>query len=230
MAHIPNQERLLAFTPPTGKKAFDDWIAPQRATVIGRILKAVGKSPNKEVDLATSIYHACVEARAALDPHEGSKASNRLRKVKRILRAIQKQVDFVSADAYLSQNIKDAYGIAPKPIILLLFELRSLGENLSWLAKRWREKTDLPPSLKDRRPSELEWLAGVALPLVYERYFRRRAGRSRNAAGEVGGPAVRFIEATLKELGVEYSPELIARAFTRLTTLRNDRRARKKSG
>jgi hypothetical protein len=127
---------------------------------------------------------------------------------------------------YLSENITGADGVAPRPIILLLFELQSLRERLSWLAREWQGKMDLPYSLKGRRPRELEWLAGVALPLVYERHFLHRAGRSRNAAGEVSGPTIRFIQATLNEVGILYSEESIARAFSRLTALRNERRAK----
>ncbi|MGB6662955.1 MAG: hypothetical protein WBE90_28680 [Xanthobacteraceae bacterium] len=226
VAYIPNQERLWAFTPPTGKKAFDDWIAPQRTAAIGRILKAVGKSPNSELDLATGIYHACVETHSKLDLLEGSKASNRLNKIKHIVKALQKRIALVSADPYLKQRIVDANGVAPRPIVQLLFELQSLENEWSWLAKKWRSKADLPPSLKDRRPSELEWLAGVSLPLIYERCFLRRAARSRTK-GKPGGPTVRFIEAAMGELGMPYSGESIVRAFSRLTALRNDYRMAK---
>ena len=222
MADTANWEGLWAFTPPTGEKAFDDWIAPQRTAAISRILKAVGKSPNSELDLATGIYHACVETQSKLDPLDGSKASNRLRKIKRIVKALQKQIAFVSADPYLKRRIKDANGVAPRPIVQLLFELQSLENEWSWLAKKWRSKADLPPSLKDRRPSELEWLAGVSLPLIYERNFLRRAGRSRTTTG---GPTVRFIAATLSELGLSYSNESILRAMSRLAIFKNGSRS-----
>jgi hypothetical protein len=229
VAGAPNWERLWAFTPPTGDKAFDDWIAPQRTSAIGRILEAVKKPTGRidlrtsEIDLATGIYRAFVEVSINLDPSESSQANNRLKKVRRILKAVQKQDVFVATDPYLSQRIKEASGIAPRPIVQLLFELQSLENELSWLAKQWERKADLPPGLKDRRPSELKWLAGVSLPLVYEGNFRRRAGRSRNAdSGEPGGPTVRFIGATLEEVGFSYSHESIVRAMSRLVTLRED--------
>jgi hypothetical protein len=221
-----NEERLGAFTPPTGQKAFDDWIAPQRAAAIGRIIEAVKKPRSKidlrtsEIELANGTYRAFIETRGKLDPLESSKASNRLNKVKRILKSIRKHIAFIGTDPYLSQRIKDAYGVAPSPINQLFFELQSLENELSSLAKQWRRKTDLPSSLKDRRPSKLEWMAGVALPLVYERNFARRAGRSRTPESKPSGPTVRFIAATLKQVGALYSDESIVRAMTRLATFR----------
>jgi hypothetical protein len=97
----------------------------------------------------------------------------------------------------------------------VFFELQSLENELSSLAKQWRRKTDLPSSLKDRRPSKLEWMAGVALP-----NFARRAGRSRTPESKPSGPTVRFIAATLKQVGALYSDESIVRAMTRLATFR----------
>ena len=92
MAYVPNWERLRAFTPPTGGETFDEWIAPQRTAAIGRIVEAVGKTPNSEIDLATDIFEAFVETRTKIDPDESSKASNRLTKVKRVQKGLQKQI------------------------------------------------------------------------------------------------------------------------------------------
>jgi hypothetical protein len=221
VAYVPNWERLRAFTPPTGGETFDEWIAPQRTAAIGRIVEAVGKTPNSEIDLATDIFEAFVETRTKIDPDESSKASNRLTKVKRVQKGLQKQITLLSTDRNLSQRINDAYGVAPRPIIQLLFELQSLEKELSSLAKQWRSKTHLPPSLKGRRPSEIEWLAGASLPLVYQRNFLLPAGRSRGRKDKPGGPTVRFIAATLKEIDVSYSEESIVRAMSRLATLRS---------
>jgi hypothetical protein len=228
VADTPNRELLWTFTPPTGDKAFDAWIAPKRTAAIGRILEAVRKNRSSglelctgEIDLATGIYQAFIETRSKLDPFESAKASNRLNKVKRILKGVRKQIGFASRDPYLSKNIKEPVGVAPSPIIQLLFDLQSLENELSWLAKQWRSKANLSPILIDRRPSELEWIAGFALPLVYERNFARRAGRSRTLKQKPSGPTVRFIAATLNELGVLYSDESIFRAMTRLAAFRD---------
>ena len=68
--------------------------------------------------------------------------------------------------------------------------------------------------------SAFDWLVGVHLATVYERHFGQPAGRSRMNNGQVGGPYIRFVQATLRELGIlnrgkPYSRETIARSFSR---------------
>ena len=67
--------------------------------------------------------------------------------------------------------------------------------------------------------SALDWLVGVRLATVYERHFGQSAGRSRMKDGQVGGPYIRFVQATLRELGIlnrdkPYSRETIARSVS----------------
>jgi hypothetical protein len=224
VASTSNWDRLGAFTPPTGDQGFDDWIAPQRTVAIGRIIEAIKKPHKKidlltsEVDLANGIYRAAIETHSKFDRSERLQASNRLKNVKRVIKNIQKQITFISTDPFLSREITTPSGLAIPLIVQLLFQLQNLKNKLSWLAEH---KVDLPPTLKSRRPSELEWLAGVALPLVYERNFSSRAGRSRTQR-KPGGPTIRFIAATLKELGVFYSEESIVRAMSRLKAFRKE--------
>jgi hypothetical protein len=221
---------LAPFLPPIGDKWFDDWVTPQRTAAIARILGAVGKSTDDEVQLATDIFEAYVSTSSQLDLYERSKAAKRLEKVKSIRKAVETQAALISADSYLSAAIcKDVGLIRPPPIGELRIQLRSLEIQLSSLAKEWRTKIDLPTELSGRRPSEPEWLAGVSLPLVYERHFHSPAGRSRNAEGTPGGPTVRFVGATLRELSIPYSPESIVRAFTRLRRQRDKERARREA-
>ena len=74
-------------------------------------------------------------------------------------------------------------------------------------------------------PTAKEWLAGAELPCVFEEHFRRKPGGSRNKTHKKGGgPCVRFIEATMRELGMRYSPASILRTMTRLRDLRDRRR------
>jgi hypothetical protein len=218
---------VAAFVPPSGDKALDDWFAQLRTAAIARILKAVGKSTDDEVQLATDIFDAYVMNPIKLDLDEASKAAERLEKVKDIRKAVEKQAARIRADPYISEAIGDPGGLVPSSIWECLSQLRSLEYKLSLLAKKWRSKADLPPELRSRRPSEREWLAGVSLPLVYERHFLSPAGRSRNAEGKPGGPTVRFVVATLTELGIPYSSESIVRAFTRLKRQRDEERTRR---
>ena len=74
--------------------------------------------------------------------------------------------------------------------------------------------------------SAFDWLVGVRLATVYERHFGQPAGRSRMKDGQVGGPYIRFVQATLRELGIlnrgkPYSRETIARSVSRARGSRN---------
>jgi hypothetical protein len=135
---------VASFVPPSGDKALDDWFATLRTAAIGRILKAVGKSTDDEVQLATDIFEAYVATPGKLDLHEGSKAAERLKKVRGIRQAVEKQAALVSADPYLSEAIGKAVGLKPPPILELHIELLTLETQLSSLADKWRSKTDLP--------------------------------------------------------------------------------------
>jgi len=74
--------------------------------------------------------------------------------------------------------------------------------------------------------SAFDWLVGVRLATVYERHFGQPAGRSRMNNGQVGGPYIRFVQATLRELkilnrGKPYSRETIARSLSTARGSRN---------
>jgi hypothetical protein len=218
------------FSPPTGDKESDAWLAPKRAAAINRILKAVGEVPtNNEIRLATDIYEAYIRAIVVLDPLEISRGAGRLEKLRRIVEAIKKLDTLVASDFFISATINKVdtpFGMPP--IKRMLLDADILKNELTRFASQWqRHKADLWRGLKSRGPSELEWLMGVSFPLVYERHFLRRAGRSRNAKGEPSGPMVRFIEATLKELGLPRKRESIVRAFSRLQRQRDEERAKR---
>lgn len=224
----------VVFMPPTGIKKLDDWVRAKRTASISRIVKAVGKVPDSEESLATNIYRAFSEESALRDPLEGSKAKSRLEKIQEIINAAEKLDTLIAADPYISAKLLNRTTTNPFVSTTTPFEIPSMAaphlsalslrNELVLVAKNWLDKADLPD---ERRPSELEWLAGVSLPLVYERHFRHRAGRSRNAKGEPSGPTVKFVEATLREAGVPCKRETIVRAFSRLAKQRNDERIKR---
>ena len=216
----------VIFMPPTGDKAVDDWIGPQRKAAIARIVKAVNRSPGDEMRLAADIYEADIEASVVTDPFGASVAKRRLKKVRPILKAVGKLDALITSDPSIADKINSVptpFHIAP--VKQLLLAVRGLENELVRLVNKRRNKGDLPADLIGRRPSEREWLVGVSLPLVYERHFGLRPARSRNVEGQPSGPMVRFIEATLRELGSqEYKPESIVRGFSRLAVQRNEQR------
>jgi hypothetical protein len=219
--------RASVFMPPTGEKALDTWLKPRREAAIAKIVQAVGKPCSDEMSLAADIYYASRARPNSLDTLDGSTAKSRLKKIRSILRAVEKQVAAINANRFIDAVINKTdtpYQLPPAQ--QLLSRLRRLERAEVWLAGQWASKSDVPKAMKGRRPTEREWLAGVSLPLVYERHFDARAGRSRNAEGEPSGPMVRFVQATLKELGMpNYSAESIVRAFSRLSRCRADQRA-----
>jgi hypothetical protein len=221
------------FLPPTSTGESEEWIAPQRAAAIARIVRAVGKHVDNEIRLAGDIHQAYCESEtpSMLVLFEGPQAQRRLKLLQRILKGVEKQAGLIESDPYVKHEINKVSSPFEIPTVQhLLLKLRNLEESLKWLAEQWRSKADVPENPWNRRPSQLEWLAGVLLPLVYERHFLRRAGRSRDMeSGEPSGPMIRFIEATLKELGEQiFKRESIARAFTRYTSQRNAERSKRK--
>ena len=67
------------------------------------------------------------------------------------------------------------------------------------------------------------------MPLIFEKYFDRPAGRARNN-GKPGGPMVRFIAAVFRELGIDVEDETVLRAISRFADLRQHRRAVRQRG
>src|SRR5690242_2511435 len=104
---------VAAFVPPSGDEALDNWFAQLRTAAIARILKAVGKSTDDEVQLATDIFEAYVATRSKLGRREGSRAAQRLQKVTGIRKAVEEQVALIRADPHLSKAIGDAAGVKP---------------------------------------------------------------------------------------------------------------------
>ena len=170
------------FLPPSVTGELEKWLAPRRTAAIARIVEAVGIAPDDEMRLAADIHQAYCEhpnygeAPIGLVVLGASEAQARLKTVRSILAAGEKLGELIDADRYISATINKLDTPFHIPVVQqLLLKLRSLEKVLEGLAKKWRTKADLPENLKGRRPSRREWLAGVSLPLVFERHFVRRA-------------------------------------------------------
>jgi hypothetical protein len=216
------------------------------AAAIERILTAVGKNhvlPGLDREaLRVEIGHAYFERRRAFDPFRSSGARERLKRLRSMHKAAKKLRKLIDADSYIEAAI-DYYvkkrwpspanpfdhslPLAPPPAIRFLEQLElaiaDCEQRDARKAEKWRNaKRD--PRLDKRRPTEKDILAGVLLPLLFERNFLRHAGRSRGKSGPPSGPMVRFISAVMQELGLPYSDEAIVRAYTRRAPLRAQRR------
>jgi len=208
------------------------------AEAIDRILAAVSEKhvpPGLDRKaLCADIADAYHSRHAAVDLFDGAKAQAQLRLLGRIRKTAEKLASLlkkadVSLDARItfcleeitpaSEKIAPPMGspITPKPIDQLNGLLRAIamteGER-ERVAMKWRKAHKRARDLRGRRVTEKEWLAGVSLPLVFEMHFPQRAGRSRDEAGRPSGPMISFIAATMQELGLRYSPESIAKAYS----------------
>ena len=199
-----------AFLPPTGNKAFDDRIAPKRAAAIERIIKAVGKEPDDKNQLALDINEADTTY-AILYKLDGAKAAKRLQRVKRARKGIEKYVVLLKDEPLLWEAINEAASFAD---MSLLDPVRQFENSQARIVAEYRSKTNLPSSLKGRRPTSAEWLAGVSLPLVYEKRF--------NSPNAAGGPLIDFVAAAMEQLGVNYNRAAITKAITRLRPVRDN--------
>jgi hypothetical protein len=141
----------------------------------------------------------------------------------------------VGMDAMIAAQLKRAGIATPTPPMSQPLTLVSLLEQLrraiadtekiqQSINEKWRSGHKRDPSLRRRRLTAKEWLAGVALPLSFERHFRLPAGRSRGKAGKPSGPMVRFISTTMQELGLTYADESIVKAYSLRAPLRAQRR------
>jgi hypothetical protein len=124
--------------------------------------------------------------------------------------------------------IPSSLPLNPPPAVAFLECLRPAIAKAEQLeqskAKKWKTGHKRDPILRGRRPTGPEMLAGVYLPLIFEMHFLQRAARSRDKGGKPSGPMVRFIRATMRELGLRYSDESIVRAYSLRATLRKEER------
>jgi hypothetical protein len=206
--------------------------------------------------LRIEIGEAYLERRFGFDATHGSTARGRLKRLRRWQRAAERLAAQIKADMHadimIQQTLDRAYSSGSPPpaspapfsesplplstprkppkVVGFLEELqlaiRVVEHRVKSVADKWERGHERDPSLKGRRPTEEDWLAGVELPLVFERHFLHRAGRSRakSGSGPPTGPMVDFISAAMRELGFKYTKESIARAYTRREPLRKERR------
>ena len=193
--------------------------------VLDRILAAVGR-PFIPHELNKNSLRAALNEAA-----EGKEIVDRFRSESRT-RALTKAVVRISGVAdRLAKALKendDASQLITNAVPQILTTMTELIEYAGVLEQKLSDTNRLVRARYDRIPSRREWLAGVELPNIFEEFFGRKAGRSRNA-GAPSGPTVRFILAVMSEIDHPPKSETIVRAMTMYSHLRKGRAAVRKS-
>ena len=192
---------------------------------LDRILAAVGKpfipSEVNKNSLRTALNEAA-EGKEAFDRiRSGPRTRALIKAVVRIGRSADRLAKEIKENDDASQFIADA-------VPDVVTTISELIEYAGLLERRLSEFNALIRARHDRIPSPGEWLAGVELPNIFEEFFDRKAGRSRNNNAP-SGPTVCFIIAVMREIGCPSKPETIVRAMTMYSDLRKGRAAVRKS-
>ena len=192
------------------------------------IIKAVGSRKYKPPTLDRSALRRAIDeseksAEIISAYRRGARARKLFQRLKQVHETGKQLAVLLDAkdDAAASDLIQELCGEWPKAMVSrLIVNVEALQHVLS----------DGAPS-QWGNPNANEWLAGVELPCVFEEHFHKEPGGSRNKTRKKGGgPCVRFIEATMRELAKPYSTASILRAMTRLRVLRGVRsRARQRN-
>jgi hypothetical protein len=171
-----------------------------RVAAIARIIAAVGKQPDDETKLAEDIEQAFVEfdIQSKVKRARGGDHGAKLRSLRKNL---EKEIKLIKSEPFLKKYADD-----------LLLVVKALG----WY-ETWRDRHAAQYRvIKGRKPSPLEWLAGVLLPIIYVNRFDAPVTFDRDDERKPHGALIGFIAAVLAELGLPYTAESIARAVTRL--------------
>jgi hypothetical protein len=184
---------------------------------LAKIIEAVGKNfvpaGLDRSALRRAIDESEKHAEIVAVHRRGARARKLLQKLKQVHETAGQLAVLLNTKDDASDLIQKLYGEWPKAMVSrLIVVVETLKQLLS----------DSKPS-QWGNPSAKEWLAGVELPCVFKEHFHREPGGSRNKARKIGGPCVRFIEATMRELGKPYGPASILRAMTRLRALQASR-------
>jgi hypothetical protein len=178
----------------------------ERRAALDRIIAAVGKRPNDEIELLLDINNAD----HVFDWHLEIKdsAAGRAR-VTNIRKGIEHCLKLIESHPW----IKEIAG--PYQLARLLTAVRVHEQ---WQKSVLRER-DKQRGKGLREATAVEWLIGVSLAKVYEKRFGSPTWR-RDEGGKPQGPVIDFIEATTAAFNLHCSRELIGRALTRLKSMR----------
>lgn len=184
----------------------------QRDKAIAIIISITGKEPDSRDLLARSINLASV-AFAISDLTRQAKTGERAKGVKRVQKGIQKLEALVSKYPQAKEAIGASLNFkeALAALDLLLNRRPVLGGEIV--------------GAEGRQPSQIEWLAGCFLPVIFEEQFGSPAKFSRNDDDVPHGPIINFVALVLLMLGWVCTPNLIGTAISQFRKAPRQREA-----
>jgi len=194
---------------------------------LDKIIKAVGSryvpATLDRSALRRAIHESDKSAEIISADRRGARARKRLKRLKQVRETAKQLASLLEVKDDASDMIENLWSKSARP--LGEWPLALVSRLIVDVVEASEHALSNPEPRQWANPTANEWLAGAELPCVFEEHFRREPGVSRNKTHKKGsGPCVRFIEATMRELGVCYSPASILRTMTRLRDLRDRRR------
>jgi hypothetical protein len=180
----------------------------ERKAATDRIVAAVGAWPDDEIELLADINSAHRLFEWHLEVKHGEAGRGQ---VTRIRKGIENCVKLIESHPWIKEIAE------PHDLPRLLATVRAHEQ---WQTARLRERKNRRAK-RVRGPTPLEWLIGVELGQIYKKRFRSAATWHRVEDGTPQGSVIYFIEAVTAELNLDCSRALIARALTRLKSVRD---------
>jgi hypothetical protein len=167
---------------------------------LNRIIAAAGAKPSHRENLRESILRAEMLFRAGIRQRRQNKSLDR--KLISVVKTAKKLQQMLADKVVWQELTLDGSDKGGNEIL----------NGLDWLIiaerpeYRWRPPKSNTrwklPRVFEKTRSAVDWLAGIELPDIYQRHFRRRPTSWKDANGNIKGAYIDFAEAVLRELGI----------------------------
>jgi hypothetical protein len=207
---------LLDFVPPqprTARPALDE-------PSLDRILASVGQEFIPADLNRTALLSDIEEAALQIEKIDRIRTGRRAQANAKIMKVIRERAEELLKLLKENDDINYLIWDADPSACRDLTRLVGAAEHYEQIISRWEKEAS---EIYSRIPSARDWLSGLELPLIFEEYFHRKAGRSR-IDGKPDGPTVRFVAAAMLEMERPFKRESIIRAMTRYAEARERRR------
>jgi hypothetical protein len=185
---------------------------------LDRIIAAVGKTLAKldrnmlRDDLLTCYGRYSI----ASGPGQSGFVKRQSDRLNSIRKHARRLMELLKADEADLGIIRSIWPINPERPAHLFTQMVFLVERIDAMQGLQGKPSDIVERTKAHlgmSGSALQWFINTLLPAVYTKHFDREVGTSRNLAGALGGPYIRFARQVLTEFKIECSDETIASAL-----------------